>query len=242
MDMYYCPLAVRIRIADGSCSYQREASALSVQPYRAVPGPQIVGRATVQTPHAFRFYVLPRSGGESQKIGYIMPNLKHFFLASALCVSATVCLNADDKTTVRFDIRDSQARVLDVYPSTYVKPVIAELSVDTAKGRIRDTWTLTPEELASRTIRDNAALTMQNLRTYAVYKSSEQHNCDVVIAATFDIRLTEKGATITIVGYPANFANWQTGTVADYDWIKYEPHQIHTGSSAIEGLTSPTKK
>lgn len=182
------------------------------------------------------------AGESREKKGLLMTNLNHLCLAVACCASATLCYGADDKTTVRFDIRDSQARVLDVYPSTYVKPVIAELSVDTSKGRIRDTWTLTPEELASRTIRDNAALTMQNLRTYAVYKSSEQHCCDVVIAATFDIRITEKGATITIVGYPANFSNWQTGTVADYDWIKYEPHQLQPATTSVEGAAPKSKK
>lgn len=144
--------------------------------------------------------------------------------------------------TVSFDIRDSQARVLDVYPTTYIKPVIAELKVDAPRGRIRDSWPLTSEELAARTIDNDANATMQNLRTYAVYKSSEKHNCDVVIAATFDIQITEKGATINIVGYPANFTNWATGTVADYEWINNEPRQKEPRSTSVEGETNKKKK
>lgn len=163
-----------------------------------------------------------------------MKRLSIAILAGMIAVGAVHA-----QKTVRFDIRDSQARVLDVYPSTYVKPVIAELTVDASKGRIRDTWTLSIEELAARTINNNDQATLQNLRTYAVYKSSEKNNCDVVIAATFDIRITEQGATITIVGYPANFSNWKTGTLADYDWIKQEPHQIHATETSVEG---PTKK
>jgi len=160
----------------------------------------------------------------------------------ALLACSCFGLNAQNNKTVRFDIRDSQARVLDVYPSTYIKPVIAELKVDTSRGRIRDTWPLTVEELAARTIDNDANATMQNLRTYAVYKSSEKNNCDVVIAATFDIQLTEKGATITIVGYPANFSNWATGTVADYEWIMNEPRQMHPQSTSVEGETQKKKK
>lgn len=156
-------------------------------------------------------------------------------------VGGCLALNAQSNKTVRFDIRDSQARVLDVNPSTYIKPVIAELKVDTSKGRIRETWSLTTEELAARTIDRNADATLQNLRTYAVYKSSEKNNCDVVIAATFDIQITEKGATITIVGYPANFTNWATGTVADYDWILHEPQQRFDHSTSIDPET-PKKK
>ncbi len=163
------------------------------------------------------------------------PMKKGVLLASF--VGVCLCLNAQSNKTVRIDIRDSQARVLDVNPSTYIKPIIAELKVDDTKGRIRETWYLTPEELAARTIDRDTYATMQNLRTYAVYKSSEKNNCDVVIAATFDIQITEKGASITIVGYPANFSNWATGTVADYEWILNEPRQRHSHSSSVDGDT-----
>lgn len=162
------------------------------------------------------------------------------FLAALLLCALGVAAPRAQKT-VRFDIQDSQARVLDVYPSTYIKPVIAELKVDTPKGRIRDTWVLNFDELAARTIKDSATATMQNLRTYAVYKSSEKHNCDVVIAATFDIHITEQGAQITIVGYPANFSNWQTGTLADYEWIKHEPHQLNPATTSVEGDNKDNK-
>lgn len=76
--------------------------------------------------------------------------------------------------TVKFEMQESQARVLDVNPSTYVKPVIAELSVDTSKGRLHDTWTLDANELAARVIKNDDKATLQNLRTYAVYKSAEK--------------------------------------------------------------------
>ena len=137
--------------------------------------------------------------------------------------------------SVKFELQESQARVLDVNPSTYVKPVIAELSVDTSKGRLRDKWTLNADELAARVIKNDDKATLQNLRTYAVYKSSEKANCDVVIAATFDIRITDDGASIIVTGYPANFTNWKTGTVADYEWIKNEPGQINLTSTSVEG-------
>lgn len=161
-----------------------------------------------------------------------IPKLIQLGVLAAVCALPTAAFSADN---VRFDIRDSQARVLDVYPSTYIKPVIAELTVDTSTGRIRDTWPLSSEELMARTIKNDPAATLQNLRTYAVYKSSEKHNCDVVIAATFDIRITEQGATINIVGYPANFTNWQTGTIADYDWIRQEPHQMFPTGTSVDG-------
>lgn len=138
--------------------------------------------------------------------------------------------------TVKFDYQTSQARVLDVNPSTYVKPLVAEVIVDSSKGRIRDSWILTSDELAARLVRkdviDDASI--QNLRSYAVFKSSEKHNCDLIIAATFDIHITENGAEVSVVGYPANFANWSTGVKADYDWITIEKN--------IDTIPVPTEK
>lgn len=162
--------------------------------------------------------------------------MKRIFLSLLLAgFCGLASMDSYAQKTVKFEMQESQARVLDVNPSTYVKPVIAELSVDTSKGRLRDTWTLNADELAARVIKNDDKATLQNLRTYAVYKSSEKANCDVVIAATFDIRITDDGASITIIGYPANFTNWKTGTVADYDWIRYEPGQINHSSTSIEG-------
>lgn len=115
----------------------------------------------------------------------------------------------------------SEARVLELNPSTYVKPLVAEVQVDTQHGRVRDTWHLDPAELASRRMRNDAE-TLNNLRAWGVFKSSEAHSCDIIVAATFDIRIDREGADITVVGYPANFANWSSSTKSDYDWIRFE--------------------
>jgi len=142
--------------------------------------------------------------------------------------------------TVKFDFQTSQARLLDVNPNTYVKPLIAELAVDTKKGRIRDSWVLDAVELNSRVINGNDNATLQNLRSYAVFKSSEKHSCDVIVAATFDIHLNENGATINVVGYPANFTNWFTGLTSDYEWILLERGQTNDNEAPIVG--NPIKK
>ncbi|MDE6175041.1 MAG: hypothetical protein K2F88_05705 [Duncaniella sp.] len=144
---------------------------------------------------------------------------KFYLAALGLCVS---CGSLHAQKTVKFDYQTSQARLLDVNPTTYVKPLVAELVVDTSNGRIRDKWELNAAELAARVITGDDNATVRNLRSYAVFKSSEKHDCDVVVAATFDVRITESGAQISIVGYPANFANWSSSKIADYEWIMIE--------------------
>lgn len=148
---------------------------------------------------------------------------KFYLAALGLCVS---CGSLHAQKTVKFDYQTSQARLLDVNPTTYVKPLVAELVVDTSDGRIRDKWELNAAELAARVIPGDDNATVRNLRSYAVFKSSEKHDCDVVVAATFDVRITESGAQISIVGYPANFANWSSSKIADYEWIMIEKGDI----------------
>lgn len=131
--------------------------------------------------------------------------------------------------TVRFDFQSSEARTLDLYPSTYVHPLIAEVQIDAKAGRIRDTWTLSYDDYLARTVENDTKATLQNLRAYALFKSSEKNNCDVIVAATFDIKISNSGAVINIVGYPANFTNWATGTRADYEWI-----QLERGTATLE--------
>lgn len=122
--------------------------------------------------------------------------------------------------TVRFDFQTSEARAMDVMPTTYVRPLVADVIVDTHIGRIKDSWTLNLDDFKSRQYSDDTEATLQNLRAYALFKSSEKHNCDLIVAPTFDIKITESGAVINVIGYPANFANWATGVKADYEWIE----------------------
>ena len=62
----------------------------------------------------------------------------------------------------------------------------------------------------------------------------------MIVAATFDIHLNENGATINVVGYPANFTNWFTGLTSDYEWILLERGQTNDNEAPIVG--NPIKK
>lgn len=139
--------------------------------------------------------------------------------ALALVAAAT---GAHAERTVHFDFQTSQARTMDLYPTTYVQPLVAEVVIDQEKGRIHDTWEMSLTDFQARSYPDNDAATLQNLRAYGLFKSSELHQCDLIVAATFDIRISDRGVIINLIGYPANFANWHTGTQADYEWILLE--------------------
>lgn len=143
-----------------------------------------------------------------------------YLLASLALLAGCYSLSA--QKTVKIDFQASQARLLEAAPNAYVRPVIAEVVVNERNGRIRDTWELDAVDLASRTIPNDDAATLLNLKSYALFKSSEKHNCDMIIVPTFDIHITSTGATVSVVGYPANFSNWTTGTTADYEWILLE--------------------
>ena len=135
------------------------------------------------------------------------------------------------KTTVK--IQDTQARLLDMQSNGYVKPLTVELKVDDSKGRIRDTWPLTKEQVEAEMRGD-----IVNIRSYAVYMSSKKHNADVIVAATFNFKSSDNsdGYEIEVVGFPASFINWKTATQADYEWIKMEKVQTTADREKIQAV------
>lgn len=135
--------------------------------------------------------------------------------ALLLIVAMAMCIvSYGQKTEFRF--QDTQARLLDVTSNAYVKPLTVELQVLTNK-RISEVIKLTRQEVEQDMKGD-----LTNIRSFAVYRASQLHDCDVIVAATFNIRTAGEGYEVNIIGYPANFVNWKTASQADYEWIKME--------------------
>lgn len=138
-----------------------------------------------------------------------MKRFSFVMLALMLC-----CASFAQKTEFRFQA--TQARLLDVQSNAYVKPLTVELQVVSQK-RVSEIIKLTRQEVEQDMKGD-----LDNIRSYAVYRASQLHNCDVIVAATFNVRTAGDGYEVNIIGYPANFVNWKTATQADYEWIRME--------------------
>lgn len=137
-----------------------------------------------------------------------------------ICLLATTCASgayAQKATNIR--MQDTQARVLDVESNAYVKPLTVELRVDTSKGRVKDEWILSREQAEQE-----LGGIIENIRAYGVYMSTQKHNVDVIVAATFNIKTNDAGTgyIVTVVGYPATYENWKTADETDYEWIRME--------------------
>lgn len=156
--------------------------------------------------------------------------MKKLLLFTLFIFIATIGALAQ-KTTVK--IQDTQARLLDVQSNGYVKPLTVELKVDESKGRVRDTWPLTKEQVEVEMRGDIA-----NIRSYAIYMSSKKHNADVIVAATFNFKTSEHadGYEMEVVGFPATFINWKTATPADYEWIRMEKTQTTSDREKIQAV------
>lgn len=143
--------------------------------------------------------------------------MRKTFLLTLFALLAWGCNMFAQKNNVR--VQDTQARLVDIYSRAYVKPLTVELSVDKNKGRVKDEWALTKEQAETE-----MGGSLENIRSYAVYMSSQKHNADAIVAATFNFRTNDAGDgyLITITGYPASFVNWKTAESADYEWIRME--------------------
>ncbi len=136
-------------------------------------------------------------------------------LVGALYPSLTF---AQKNTQIQY--QETQARLLDVSANAYVKPLTVELKVKSGQ-RIREVVKI-PRDYALVVMKGNVS----NWRSYSVYEVSKRLQCDVIVAATFNIKYDEvagdKDIEIEVVGYPADFLNWQTATTQDLEWIKLE--------------------
>lgn len=122
------------------------------------------------------------------------------------------------ESTTKFQY--TQARKLDVSPNAYVKPLVAELKVDTEKGRIKDEWSLSKEDVEEALGGD-----INNIYAYGLFKSSQKHGADEIVAPIFDLKTDEENPDyykLTIIGYPASFVNWGPVKESDYEWIKLD--------------------
>lgn len=153
-------------------------------------------------------------------------------LLLVLTILATCAIfSSAQKTTVK-KIQDTQARMLDIKATGYVKPLAVELKV-AATGRINQSWPLTKEQAENEMKGD-----LVNIRSWALFMTCEKYGADVIVAPTFNFKSTDdgEGYIITVVGFPANFVNWRTITEADYEWIQMERTQTTGDRENIKAL------
>ena len=142
--------------------------------------------------------------------------MKRLFLIASLAMLLPVLCFAQKNTLVQY--QNTQARILDVNSNAYVKPLTGELKMK-SQQRIREIVKI-PKTTALGAMNADP----NNWRNYAVYEVSKRLDCDVIVAATFNIKFDElagdKDVQIEVVGFPADFTNWQTATNQDLEWIK----------------------
>ncbi len=69
-----------------------------------------------------------------------------------------------------------------------VKPTVVEVKILEEKGRIKDEWTLSKEEVEIAMKGE-----LDNIRAWGTYLSTIKYNCDVIImGATFKVEDNEK--------------------------------------------------
>lgn len=153
-------------------------------------------------------------------------------LLFALAVIATCASAGFAQKTVVKKFQDTQARMLDIKATGYVKPLAVELKV-AATGRINQSWPLTKEQAENEMKGD-----LVNIRSWALFMTCEKYGADVIVAPTFNFKSTDdgEGYIITVVGFPANFVNWRTITEADYEWIQMERTQTTGDRENIKAL------
>lgn len=163
--------------------------------------------------------------------------MKRLFLIASLAMFMPVLCFAQKNTVVQY--MNTQARRLDVSSNAYVKPLTVELKMK-SQQRIREIV-----KISKATAMGAMNADPNNWRNYAVYEVSKRLNCDVIVAATFNIKFDEiagdKDVQIEVVGFPADFTNWQTATNQDLEWIKTNIISTTADRANINAAVKDTK-
>lgn len=157
---------------------------------------------------------------------------------------ATGVSYAQKQTTVK--IQETQARMLDVSSNAYVKPMMVELKVDTEGTKFQSNvdgqilnreagGRITCKVLISNEEANGMGGRIADMRSYALFQTAQLCHCDVIVAATFNLRTRDEGDgyVMTVVGYPASFTGWATVTPQDYQWIQMEKVQTTSDREKI---------
>lgn len=147
-----------------------------------------------------------------------------------LLISSTFAVANAQKTSVK--IHDTQARTVDVSPTTYVKPLTVELEVS-ANGKVTDIWPLSKDQVEVQ-----MGGILENIRSWGLYASCQKWKADVIVAPIFNFRTNDEGDgyILTVIGFPANFKNWRTATESDYEWIRLEKTQTINSRENIQAI------
>ena len=149
---------------------------------------------------------------------------------NALCAFALFAF-CTSSFAQKLNFQDTQARSVNTYAHSYVKPLIVELEVKAVTPKVanvkRDETGQSMRVVGKYRLTKTEAETafkgvLDNIRSWAVYKLAEDLNVDAIVAATFNIYSEDNGYIVEIKGFPANFKNWNTATEKDYEWIKME--------------------
>lgn len=156
-------------------------------------------------------------------------NIKKKLLIAGLMSIFGLCSMMAQKT----EYRESQARLAEPVMGVYIKPLIAELEIDKIAGKIKDKWEFSNKEVNA------LSGEVPNLKARALFMSTEKHNADVIVAASFDIVSKEdnSGYYVTVIGYPAKYVRWRTATAEDNNWIHYEKITPIRSQEATQAIT-----
>lgn len=154
-----------------------------------------------------------------------MKIISRVFVIALCMIGAAVQANAQKVV----EYRSSQARLAEPKMGVYIKPLIADLQINEAVGKINYTIDFSNKEINA--LEGNIA----NVRTRALFIATEKYKADVIVAAAFDIKSKDDGTgyTVTVTGYPANYVNWRTATAEDNMWIPLIPNQDASQTQAI---------
>lgn len=143
---------------------------------------------------------------------------------------ALIAISAASCSIQRSSYKETEVRSFEpTARAPFVNPIVADVEV-VSQTKVKDSWVFTQDELFRSGI--------ESLKVQAKAKSCQKYSADMIMASLVDVYIDDTKATITIMGYPANYTNWRTADgEKDIKWIK----DIYGNMLGYEQLNTTTE-
>lgn len=172
--------------------------------------------------------------------------MKKMLALGCMAIAAILTAGAKNVSESTWSFGSAESRMTQGDASMFVKPIVVEL-VPKSKTRLKWRIEIKGDDYVSRLAYTpsgdvNIEGSQFNMQTYAVYLASvgelastdgKSMTCDVLLAPLFNMQFTESNCIVEFTGYPADYANWQTATVEEFqNWILNENRVKRDSSKA----------
>ena len=140
-------------------------------------------------------------------------------MKKALLLGVLLALSICAKAQITRTGEDLQARSVDAVQTVFVQPFVMETELLMVPGADEIGKVTYTYDLSKKEFRKHFGGNLENLKSYTVYKASQEYGADAIAASLFYFKMENKQCKLVLTGFPVKYKKIRKATETDYDWM-----------------------